>query len=163
MLRKIILWILVFSCMGTIFYFSSQEATDSDKTSSAFIKSIVRIMDFSSSLSENEIEELSEKLTFVVRKGAHFSIYAFLGVLLALLFSQYNFCGKRQLFYSVGTAFLYACSDEFHQCFVKGRSGEVRDVFLDSSGALCGVIFIMIITAFLKKLCDKNKYRKGEW
>ena len=35
---------------------------------------------------------------------------------------------------------LYACSDEFHQLFVPGRSGQFIDVCIDSSGALFGIL-----------------------
>jgi len=34
---------------------------------------------------------------------------------------------------------LYAVTDEIHQLFVPGRSGELRDVMIDSIAALVGV------------------------
>lgn len=34
----------------------------------------------------------------------------------------------------------YACTDEFHQHFVKGRSAQLSDVLLDSGGVLLGVL-----------------------
>lgn len=30
---------------------------------------------------------------------------------------------------------LYACTDEYHQLFVPGRSGQLRDVMIDAVGA----------------------------
>ena len=38
----------------------------------------------------------------------------------------------------VGT--LYAASDEIHQLFVPGRSGQLRDVLLDSAGVAAGIL-----------------------
>ena len=41
-------------------------------------------------------------------------------------------------------AFLYACSDEFHQSFVPGRGPAFKDVMIDSTGALVGLTIIYI-------------------
>ena len=46
---------------------------------------------------------------------------------------------KRAVIAIVLTA-LYASTDEFHQLFVPGRSGQVRDVLIDSCGAAIGVL-----------------------
>lgn len=46
------------------------------------------------------------------------------------------------LFYS----FLYALTDELHQRFVPGRSGELRDVFIDTSGAFTGLVLLSIVS-----------------
>lgn len=152
MFKKIILWMLVISCMVTIFAFSSQEATESKKTSSKFITSVIRLLDVNKSLSHQEIENIAEKITTLVRKSAHFSIYALLGLLVALLFSQYGIVGKRQLLFAVLWVFLYACSDEFHQTFVEGRSGEVRDILIDTAGGFCGAGFIIMVVALIKRI-----------
>nr|MCR4673483.1 VanZ family protein [Lachnospiraceae bacterium] len=40
---------------------------------------------------------------------------------------------------------IYAASDELHQTFVQGRSGQVSDVCLDSIGALVGVVIGLFI------------------
>ena len=36
-------------------------------------------------------------------------------------------------------------TDEFHQLFVPGRSGQVKDVLLDSCGAAVGVLILMLV------------------
>jgi VanZ family protein len=36
-------------------------------------------------------------------------------------------------------AFAYACSDEYHQTFVDGRTGTVRDVGIDTIGIAIAV------------------------
>ncbi len=147
MFKKILLWCALISCMSLIFYFSSQKATQSKSTSSRFIKTIVRIIDFNDKLSEEEIDAISENLSTLVRKTAHFSIYALLGVLSSLLLSQYKIYGMRQFLFAILFCFLYACSDEIHQLFVPGRSGEIKDVFLDTFGGAfgCGIIKILLI------------------
>ena len=36
----------------------------------------------------------------------------------------------------------YAATDEIHQLFVPGRSGQVSDVLLDSAGVLAGLLVL---------------------
>ena len=46
---------------------------------------------------------------------------------------------------------LYAMTDEFHQLFVPGRSGEIRDVCLDSAGVLVGVFIGRLLWTALRR------------
>ncbi len=46
---------------------------------------------------------------------------------------------------------LYACTDEFHQHFVPGRSCEVRDALIDTAGALIGILVLGILMHFHKR------------
>ena len=156
MMKKIILWILIISWMTAMFCLSHQEAVKSKKTSSEFIIAIVEFFDFSDSLSEIEKENIAEELTFMVRKGAHFCAYAVFGALLYFLFGAYEVKKIRQIIFSVGVSFLYACSDEYHQTFIKGRSGEVRDIVIDTLGALLGVLAIKLITTVIMKIKKKE-------
>ncbi|WP_245575523.1 VanZ family protein [Alkalicoccus chagannorensis] len=40
---------------------------------------------------------------------------------------------------------VYAASDEYHQTFIPGRSGEVSDVVIDGIGAFVGISFYLLI------------------
>ena len=157
MAKKILLWILTLSCAMAIFYFSSQEAAESGKASSSVIKTVIKVLDLKDNLSEEEVEKLSIDLTFVVRKTAHFCIYGLLGFLITLLYLEYGFFGKQLFLNSSVTAFLYAISDEFHQSFVKGRSGEIRDVCIDSIGAMCGALIVIICFLVIKRRKERSK------
>lgn len=87
-----------------------------------------------------------ERTSFFVRKCAHFTEYLVLG--LSLGFTVDDFVGMPEtgggkakslsLAWVIGA--LYACTDEFHQRFVPGRSGELRDVGIDCCGVLTGVL-----------------------
>lgn len=77
-----------------------------------------------------------EMLRWFIRKGAHVTEY----FILALLWWRALRVGREG--WSAKTAagaflicFLYACSDEFHQTFVKDRSGSIIDVLIDTLGA----------------------------
>ena len=82
-----------------------------------------------------------------VRKCAHVSEYAVLALLLwrALRTSQALHMKIPTL---CGTVFLgcalVSASDEFHQSFVKSRTPSVRDVLLDVTGALFGLLIAAI-------------------
>jgi len=79
------------------------------------------------------------------RKCAHVSEYAVLALLLwrALRSSPALHMKIPILFGAVllGCA-LFAASDEFHQAFVKTRTPSVRDVLLDVTGALFGLLIV---------------------
>ena len=142
---RIISAIFLVSWMGLIFYLSSQNATQSDGTSGNLIGFMISIFkrDFYT-LSEAQRLELIAPFQFIVRKGAHFTIYGFLGMFSFLTFITYkNIYLKYRLLTISATCLLYSISDEFHQTFVNGRSGEIRDVLIDFCGSL---LFILVLT-----------------
>ncbi len=161
MAKKAILWILTILCMATIFFFSSQTAPQSKKSSSGFIETVIKIIDFNNSLDDKEIGQITESMTFLVRKGAHFSIYALLGALILLLVYEYKVDGWLAVLTAVLLSTLYACSDEFHQTFVSGRSGELRDVIIDAVGALVGCVIVILISKIILIRRNRNGLQKN--
>lgn len=128
-------WLPVFFMMGVIFYFSHQPATESSKLSGSLTDVVVIVIETLVPF----ITIDSELLHFFIRKGAHFTVYLLLGVTLIRACSIY-FPWKRSWLYALIIACLYAISDEVHQLFIPGRSGEVGDVLIDSFGALFGML-----------------------
>ncbi|WP_313119224.1 VanZ family protein [Proteiniclasticum ruminis] len=123
--------------MGFIFYLSSQDGSASGKLSGGLSDVLYALLQFL------RIPLSEETFHFLLRKGAHFTAYLFLGLLFAFwlearTLKDYALC----LFYS----FLYALTDELHQRFVPGRSGELRDVFIDTSGAFTGLVLLSIVS-----------------
>ena len=53
---------------------------------------------------------------------------------------------------SVASSFLYACTDEFHQLFTGGRSGEFKDVCIDTGGAAAGAAMTLLLIFVCSKL-----------
>lgn len=133
--------------MGLIFYMSSQNATASSNTSGQFAAEILKIFypDFNS-LSAERQKLLVSSIQFIVRKSAHFTIFAVLGGLSFLTFISYNGLKlKTRLSVSAAVCLVYAVSDEFHQYFVPGRSCELRDVLIDFSGSLAAILIFYFI------------------
>ena len=140
--------------MITVFKFSSQPADTSENTSLNLTKRIVNV--FFNSKSSVEKEQITEKLDPYIRKLAHFTLYAIGGILIANYINTYNIKDKNKIIYSIGIGATYACTDEFHQLFVEGRSGQLTDVLIDSLGVATGVcIFLCVITIF-NKFKDKK-------
>ena len=83
---------------------------------------------------------------FLVRKCAHLTEYAILSL---VWFRAWR--GGRPGFQwrwgmlGVGVALAVAIADEVHQSFVPSRSGDVRDVLLDLSGALFAQLVLWLL------------------
>ena len=92
--------------------------------------------------SDKEQEAFAEKVDHPVRKTAHAMEYAVLGLLTAGAYIRRGTSIRKGILVPWGIAALYAASDEFHQLFVPGRSGQVSDVVLDSAGVLAGVLLL---------------------
>ena len=67
----------------------------------------------------------------ILRKLGHVTGYA---LLTALWWWALRGVIRRPLLIAVCIAFAYACTDEFHQTFVRGREGTPRDVLIDAIG-----------------------------
>lgn len=68
--------------------------------------------------------------------------------------------GYRGLFAAVFSC-IYASSDEIHQLFVPGRAGQVRDVLIDTSGAVAGILLAILIRKIWLKSREKNRDNKN--
>lgn len=140
--------------MALIFYLSSQNAEISSETSGSVIESVAGIfypgfLDMSAA----EQYEIVGAFQFIVRKTAHFSLYAVLGVLSFLSVISYrNLKYRFRISISAGICLLYASSDEFHQLFVSGRSAEIRDVCIDFCGSLIAITVLALLSRYIKSV-----------
>jgi len=87
-------------------------------------------------------EEGVAAIHFLIRKLAHFSEYAVLGVLSARAFaSSLNDLLRRHWFQlALLLIVCYALLDEFHQSFVPGRTASIYDSAIDVVGGLCALL-----------------------
>lgn len=152
MLRKILKLGMIIICMGTIFMFSSDNALESSKKSNLIVDKISTNF-FWNKLSKEKKNKYTNFLIFIVRKSAHFLIYLILGLLMISFITEFGVIDYKCLLLAIFLSFLYACSDEVHQLFVVGRSGEIRDVLLDTFGAVIGCFVYIGI----------NKLRRREY
>ncbi|NCF75217.1 MAG: hypothetical protein GWO87_01885 [Xanthomonadaceae bacterium] len=114
MKRKILNWVLVVIWMLVIFYFSNQP---------------------------NLRSSLPNLWDLIFRKIAHILEFAVLTYFLIKAFRNYNISAKNILFFSFIVSFFYAMSDEFHQTFIQGRCGAIKDVLIDTIGIILCLTF----------------------
>lgn len=84
------------------------------------------------------------------------------GVLFISLFSTYNWSDKRKITVSILLGVWYAIMDEIHQLMVPGRSGALKDVYIDSLGIATGVIGMMIIIKIFELIKSKKEKKTEE-
>ncbi|HIR48740.1 MAG TPA: VanZ family protein [Candidatus Faecimonas gallistercoris] len=153
MLKKIVKGFIVILCMMIIFYFSQDTGIQSTKKSDGVILEVSSFLGVHD-LSMKEQQFLIDTFVVPVRKSAHFLIYLVLGITLISFLREFLLSPHKLVLISIFLAFLYACSDEVHQLFVIGRSGQFSDVVLDTIGASVGVLFYYIL--FRKKLKEEK-------
>ena len=119
----LILWMLV------IFLLSNQTGSESTGLSDGFINNTIC---FNISNCNPEV------YSFIVRKTAHFLLYFILGI-----FSVMNFKNDREgVINALIVCIIYAFFDEIHQMFISNRSGEFRDIIIDSIGSISGILLM---------------------
>ncbi len=134
-MKKIRYFIPMFIWMLFIFLMSQTNGNDSSSQSNFIVDIIIKIINID-----------HDTLSLIVRKCAHFTEYTILAFLIYYGLAKNQVNNKSILLYTVLITFAYACSDEFHQLFINGRSGQFKDVLIDTSG----VIFICL-WHYLKK------------
>lgn len=151
MLKRIIKFILIVLWMLIIFIFSSDNSLESTKKSNSVITTVAEVI-LRRSLTPNEKETYIDKFVVITRKGAHFTVYLILGILLLNFIKEFKPINYKSIFIAISLAFLYASTDEFHQLFVPGRSGEVKDILIDTIGASTGCFIFYIIHNIRRKI-----------
>lgn len=156
---KLLAWIPAIIIAILIFGFSSQNANDSNSLSNkaaSFIVKItqdLRIIETSADSHQKYIDDLQ----FPIRKIAHMTEYMIFAF--SVLFAFYVWTGNIRTIYfkSFILVALFACTDEFHQLFVPGRSGRIADVFIDCTGAAIGLYLVWSFRKSKNKLVKETK------
>ena len=148
-MKKSVKAILLFLWMGVIFFMSSQPQIESELTSNLVAELIFRICAFLSGGSQMDLSVFLERYLQPIRKLAHFSEFLILGMLVFSNLKEYM--KKHLIIYALLFSSLYAVSDEFHQLFTEGRYCSFRDMLIDVSGALTGILLSHLIARSCRK------------
>ena len=165
--RKLLLFVPVLIWMAVIFWFSSNNgdasSSQSGKVSYIFASAADKV--FRLDMSDAERMNLSEGISFLGRKTAHFSEYFILGMLLYTAIGI-NFGETLDLILHIFRiryilpviiVFGYAGTDELHQYFVPDRCCSFRDVLIDTAGGLASVLMI----SFIRYIRDRAAYNRA--
>ena len=144
-LLRIFIIILICVWMKGVFNFSAQNASQSSNLS-LWVASLIT-------------DDTNYQLVLepYIRKVAHFSEYAIGGSLYLALFATFKIKEEKQILFASVLGFLYAITDEFHQLFIEGRSGQIKDVFIDTLGAITGALIMGTIIKIFKTIKENKK------
>ena len=164
--------ILVFSVMRLIFNLSAQSGSQSGSLSNSLYL-FLRRFDFLGQLLHYwdqlvikvlymlNLEELYPLLfstysnwNVIIRKWAHFGIYMSLGIASMGVFT-YAFNFYKAFIITLYVGAFFAFTDEVHQLFVDGRSGQISDLGIDVLGLVTGITFclgIYMMVCLIKRI-----------
>ncbi len=149
---KITLALAVLIAWGVaIFRLSGMSSVDSNDASVSIVDSAIqRILVVTNNhhitnvhLTDEQIDYAAALINAPLRKVFHAGVY-FVLVLLAIIVGCTIFSARRYwsiCLISLLICILFAITDEFHQTFISGRTGQFLDVLIDSIGAFLGVTF----------------------
>lgn len=155
----LLLSIFVLFWLVLIFAFSAQNEDGSNSASYGLSDIVVQIIhpDYET-LVEGEQAYRLWQVNVVLRKFAHFFLYAILGMLLHFAASFIKWKPSRQLCAALLLGLLLSGLDEFHQYFVPGRTARLLDVGIDFLGILLGCLLFWLLKQ-LKHLLSRKSNR----
>lgn len=158
--------VITLICMTVIFSFSAEDSGESTETSISVTEMSAQILiqDYDK-LEKPQQQLIVENLNPFIRKLAHFSLYMLLGT--SLYFTARSFAPpiKKKAVAAITVGAAYAVIDEIHQIFVPGRSAQITDVLIDTSGIITAVLIYWLITvaaAEVKKSIRNKRQEQGK-
>lgn len=149
---KIVSWIPAVIMMIIIFMFSAKPAVVSDGTSTPLARAVLRVFEyFFGKISEAVRPDWLQAANFIVRKTAHITEYIVLALCMSWPLWKEKLRGKKLMLIAFISCVAYAGTDEIHQLFIEGRSGNLRDVGIDAVGCAIGSILFLVITKLVEK------------
>lgn len=141
-------WLPVLFWMGCIF-FASTDTLSSPRTSRFLGPLLRRLFPLLS-------DETVDLLVFGIRKCAHLTEFAVLGLLFWRALRKPVRHDPRpwswtQARLALLCVVLYASSDEFHQLFVPSREAALGDVLIDTIGGAAGLLALWLVRRWRKK------------
>ncbi len=108
---RIVFIVLMIANMAIIFSFSADDGESSGRKSRIIMEFIAKV------INQEDNEAFIKTGEHIIRKLAHFAIYASLGVWIMLTFNTFNISNKKKLLISLLIGLAYAITDEIHQSF----------------------------------------------
>ena len=139
--------------LAAMWFFSSQTAAESSRLSGKIVDFLLRFL-----RAEPE-SGMADRLSWVVRKVAHFSLFMCFGIALGVALGAPGKAVRALL--AVPASALCALGDEAHQYFVAGRGPTWRDCLLDSCGALTGALIALFVWTLVSRRSLRRSGRAG--
>lgn len=164
--KIIILTIIILGWMLCIFKLSSMNSNNSNGKSTDIISIFIEdTLNFTnnygltnSNPSNEKIAHFSSLINAPLRKVIHATVYfalaIFTMIILNIIFEYKHYIKSFVITFLI--CVIFAASDEIHQLFVPGRTGQLIDVIIDSVGAIVGILFYSTYY-----LVYKNGYKRA--
>ena len=151
-MSAVIWWLLAAGWIYVLFYLSRQTATDSAQLSGWFARGLLRRLSFLN-VSEGTFE-------YLLRKLAHFGIFAAEGFLIRMaLFATKSRRHVNTLF-AILLCMPLAVANELSELTAAGRGCSVRDMGIDMSGAILGILVAALISWIWESATIRRAYRR---
>lgn len=137
----LIFGVLSLGWIAVLFYFSGQDGVDSSELSLRVARRLVQWFPW--------IGMSAETFNPILRKLAHVGIFAIEGFLMGLCLMN-AMRARRGAGLTLLLCAIMAAANEYHQTFSMGRTCQVRDVLIDSGGALLGIAAAAILLALVR-------------
>ena len=144
-LMPAVLWLAV------LFYFSGQSGEESGELSGRLAAALLRHMPF--------LNVSQETFNHILRKLAHFGIFAVEGFLVRIGFAGVRPYGRGNLIISVIACGFVAVLNELHQLTSAGRACMPQDMLLDAFGAAVGALFALMVECTVHELRRRRRRR----
>ena len=162
MSKEITSWIIVIIWATVIFIMSSMNTNESNGKSKTIINEVVeKSVETTNGLgitdkhpSKYKMQQVIEKWNYPLRKVAHASEYFVFTILILVVLKNSGVSGVKMYVIASIICFIYSCTDEYHQTFVNGRTGQFSDVLIDTLGGVISCIIYNIIIKINK--CKKE-------
>ena len=142
-IRLILLWLLTLMWTAMLFGFSGQDGQESADLSMLVTRFVLRLFP--------DLPCSFDRLHFILRKLAHFTIFGVEGLLTGLslicTLKRAKIAARAGLIACAGIAAL----NEYHQSFMEGRVASVVDVGIDFAGAACGIGLVLLAAQLLRR------------
>ncbi len=167
----IILFIIAVSWIILIYKLSGMNASSSNSTSKNIITVFIEDTIYNTNKygitnidpNSPNIDKLSNIINWPLRKVMHGFVYFVLALVILFGINYYQ-NNKRYLLSVIITIvviIIAASFDEFHQTFVSGRDGNIKDVIIDTTGALIGIfIFSTYYLTYIRGYLSGYKSNK---
>lgn len=141
-----------------IYLFSSQHGKDSYHLSSQFIQVFKEKVENTPILKSELKERFISKPSFYLRKLAHLTIFALLGMATRIAVGYKSKSRLTGMIIALLICSFYALLDEWHQYYIPGRSAQLIDVVIDMIGASLGIIVVECMTSLLSSIKNMKKF-----
>lgn len=105
-------------------------------------------------------DERLSVINLIVRKTAHFTVYATLALLAARAFlsSSHEVLRRRWMIAALIIVAVCAFFDEYHQTFSPARTGTIYDALLDITGGAFALAAVRLIRPRLRRQVSSQDY-----